>query len=1354
MSKLSFITLLALFVAVNVFSQSSPHGDKLTTRCDVCHISKNWTTIVIKKDSFDHNKTGFPLVGQHQTASCKKCHQDLIFSHAKGKNECKSCHTDVHQQTLGNDCERCHTPSTWKVENITQIHNQSRFPLHGSHAQLDCQQCHKSASLLRFDAMGTACVDCHDKDYFATTNPSHVASKFPKDCFMCHNENTWKTATFNHDNTGFPLKGGHIGLDCIQCHAKGYAGTPTTCVSCHLTNYNASTNPNHISAKFSTDCITCHNVTAWSPSTFNHNTATTFPLTGAHIGVACVSCHTNGYGAIPTTCVSCHLTNYNATTNPNHKTAKFSTDCITCHTVTGWSPSTFNHNTATTFPLTGAHTGVACVSCHTNGYGAIPTTCVSCHLTNYNATTNPNHKTAKFSTDCITCHNVTTWSPSTFNHNTATTFPLTGSHIGVSCVSCHPNGYSAIPTTCVSCHLTNYNSTTNPNHIAAKFSTDCITCHNVTTWSPSTFNHSTATTFPLTGAHIGVACVSCHPTGYSAIPTTCVSCHLTNYNSTTNPNHIAAKFSTDCKTCHNVTAWSPSTFNHSTATTFPLTGAHIGVSCVSCHPNGYSAIPTTCVSCHLTNYNSTTNPNHIAAKFSTDCKTCHNVTAWSPSTFNHSTATTFPLTGAHIGVSCVSCHPTGYSAIPTTCVSCHLTNYNSTTNPNHIAAKFSTDCKTCHNVTAWSPSTFNHSTATTFPLTGAHIGVACVSCHPNGYSAIPTTCVSCHLTNYNATTNPNHIAAKFPTTCETCHTNTAWQPSTFNHTTSTTFPLTGAHVGVACQSCHTNGYTGGTPTTCVGCHQANYNATTNPNHLTAKFPTTCETCHTNTSWQPSTFNHTTSTTFPLTGAHVGVACQSCHTNGYTGGTPATCVGCHLTNYNTATNPNHVTNNFSKDCQLCHNNTAWQPSTFNHNTTVFPLTGAHTGVACVSCHTNGYTGGTPTTCVGCHLTNFNASTNPNHVLAKFSTDCKTCHTVTAWSPATFNHNTATSFPLAGAHIGVACISCHAAGYAGIPTTCVSCHQTNYNATTNPNHITAKFPTTCETCHTVSGWVPSTFNHSTSTTFPLTGSHTGVACVSCHPTGYTAIPTTCVSCHLANYNSTTNPNHVTAKFATTCQTCHTTTAWVPSTFNHSTATTFPLTGAHIGVACVSCHPNGYSAIPTTCVSCHLTTYNATTNPNHVTSKFPTTCETCHSTSNWTSSTFNHSTSTTFPLTGAHIGLTCIQCHPTNYNAIPTTCVSCHLATYNATTNPNHIGAKFATTCQTCHTTTNWTSATFNHNTVATIPLTGNHNLACSVCHTTPTNYAVFSCRQTGCHANAHNASAGSTGCYSCHPRGRAG
>ena len=307
----------------------------------------------------------------------------------------------------------------------------------------------------------------------------------------------------------------------------------------------------------------------------------------------------------------------------------------------------------------------------------------------------------------------------------------------------------------------------------------CETCHTSTAWTPSTFNHTTGTTFPLAGAHIGVTCISCHANGYAGIATTCVSCHQANYNASVNPPHLSGKFSTDCKTCHTVTAWSPATFNHTTGTTFPLTGAHVTVTCISCHANGYVGIATTCVSCHQADYTATTNPGHTAAKFPTTCETCHTSTAWSPSTFNHTTGTTFPLTGAHVTVTCISCHANGYAGIATTCVSCHQANYNASVNPPHLSGKFSTDCKTCHTVTAWSPATFNHTTGTTFPLTGAHVTVTCISCHSKGYVGIATTCVSCHQADYTATTNPGHTAAKFPTTCETCHTSTAWSPSTF-----------------------------------------------------------------------------------------------------------------------------------------------------------------------------------------------------------------------------------------------------------------------------------------------------------------------------------------------------------------------------------------------------------------------------------------------------------------------------------------------------------------------------------------------------------------------------------------------
>jgi len=156
------------------------------------------------------------------------------------------------------------------------------------------------------------------------------------------------------------------------------------------------------------------------------------------------------------------------------------------------------------------------------------------------------------------------------------------------------------------------------------------------------------------------------------------------------------------------------------------------------------------------------------------------------------------------------------------------------------------------------------------------------------------------------------------------------------------------------------------------------------------------------------------------------------------------------------------------------------------------------------------------------------------------------------------------------------------YTGTPTACVGCHLTKYQQTTNPNHVSAGFPQDCTLCHSTSGWTPSSFNHNTSTKFPLTGKHTTVACASCHVGGkYAGTPTDCYSCHAAVYNSVTNPNHVAAGFPKTCATCHTTTTWAGATFTHN----FPITsGAHKGIACTECHTSTSSYSSFVCTNCH--------------------------------------------------------------------------------------------------------------------------------------------------------------------------
>jgi hypothetical protein len=1340
--------------------------------CTQCHTTAGW-----QPATFDHNLAAFPLTGAHTSASCNQCHGNGQYTGTP--SDCYACHQANYSTAtspnhainqFSHTCTQCHTTNAWQPS--TFDHSSTIFQLTGVHTSVSCGQCHTNGQY--GGGLPTDCYGCHQTDFSNTTNPNHAVGNYNHTCTQCHTTAGWQPASFDHNLARFQLTGAHTTVACTQCHANSqYTGTAMDCYACHQSNFTGTTDPNHAANQFSHICTQCHNTAAWQPSTFNHS-ATTFALAGAHTNVACGQCHTNGHysGGLPTDCYGCHQTNYNGATSPNHAVNQFSHACTQCHNNTAWQPSTFNHS-ATSFALAGAHTSVACGQCHTNGQysGGLPTDCYGCHQSNYGSTTSPNHAVNQFSHTCTQCHNMNGWQPATFDHS-ATMFQLTGAHTTVACGQCHTNGqYSGgLPTECYSCHQASYMGAVDPNHVAGNYNHTCTQCHTSAGWQPATFDHRLAQ-FQLTGAHASVSCAQCHTNGhYNGTPMDCYTCHQSDYGGATSPNHANNQFSHTCAQCHTTTAWQPSTFNHN-ATTFALTGAHTSTACGQCHTNGrYSGgLPTDCYACHQSAFGGTTNPNHVAGNYNHTCTQCHTTAGWQPASFDHNLAR-FTLTGAHTTAACNQCHANGqYAGTPMDCYTCHQSNFTGATVPNHALNQFNHTCAQCHNTAAWQPSTFNHN-ATPFALAGAHTSVACSQCHTNGQynGGLPTDCYGCHQANYNSATNPNHSTNQFGHTCTQCHNVTAWQPSTFNHS-ATTFQLTGAHASVNCGQCHTNGqYSGGLPTECYGCHQSDYNGTTNPNHAAGQYGHDCTQCHTNTAWQPATFDHNL-TPFPLNGAHTTVTCSQCHANGQYTGTPTDCYACHQTNFNGTTNPNHVTNQFVHTCTQCHNTTGWQPSTFNHNTTTFQLTGAHNSVACGLCHTNGrYSGGLATDCYGCHQPNFNGATSPNHATNQFGHTCTQCHNTTVWQPSTFNHAT-TAFSLTGTHVSTSCILCHLNGNysGGVPTDCYACHQSNYQSATSPNHATNQFNHGCTQCHTTTVWQPSTFSHGT-TTFSLTGAHTTVACISCHVNGnYSGgVPTDCYACHLGDYGGTTNPNHTAGNYSHTCTQCHTTTAWQPATINHN-LTPFPLTGAHTTVACSQCHVNGqYTGTPTDCFACHQTNFNGAASPNHVTNQFAHTCTQCHNTTAWQPSTFNHAT-TAFPLTGAHASVNCIQCHANGqYLNTPTVCSFCHLTDYNASTNPNHTSAGFPTTCQTCHTTQGWTPSTFNHDGLYFPIYSGSHRgrwSQCSQCHTSASNFAMFTCTSSGCHSqsstNSHHQGVSgyvydSAHCYSCHPRGRAG
>jgi hypothetical protein len=177
---------------------------------------------------------------------------------------------------------------------------------------------------------------CHMPAYIATTSPPHQAAAFPTVCDACHTTVTWSRSTFNHAATAFPLTGAHLAIQCTACHGDGvYKGKPTTCVSCHLTDYNATNNPAHAAAGFPTDCASCHTTATWLGATFNHD-ATFFPIySGAHQGrwSSCATCHTNAANYVVFSCINgCHG---QSGTNSNHRGVSGyrydSQACYSCH---------------------------------------------------------------------------------------------------------------------------------------------------------------------------------------------------------------------------------------------------------------------------------------------------------------------------------------------------------------------------------------------------------------------------------------------------------------------------------------------------------------------------------------------------------------------------------------------------------------------------------------------------------------------------------------------------------------------------------------------------------------------------------------------------------------------------------------------------------------------------------------------------------------------------------------------------------------------------------------------------------------------------------------------------------------
>jgi hypothetical protein len=299
----------------------------------------------------------------------------------------------------------------------------------------------------------------------------------------------------------------------------------------------------------------------------------------------------------------------------------------------------------------------------------------------------------------------------------------------------------------------------------------------------------------------------------------------------------------------------------------------------------------------------------------------------------------------------------------------------------------------------------------------------------------------------------------------------------------------------ACNTCHVNGYSIFDQTVCIACHEQ-IKADFMQAHLQA-YGENCLACHDGIDTYGHNFDHS-KVAFQLTGKHASLDCGACHTGARSiadmKATPQDCYSCH------AKDDAHQ-GQFGTDCGTCHTTNGWLPATFDHSLTKFPLTGAHTSLACSQCHANAVFTNLPTDCYSCH-----AKDDAHN--GQFGTDCGTCHSTNAWLPATFDHSL-TKFPLTGAHTNLACSQCHTnAVFTNLSTDCASCHP-------DPAFHAGLFAgMSCDQCHNTTSWSPATFNlsHPNSCGEDSCINHEGATCLDCHPSNLSTA--TCLKCHDSN------------------------------------------------------------------------------------------------------------------------------------------------------------------------------------------------------------------------------------------------
>ena len=492
-------------------------------------------------------------------------------------------------------------------------------------------------------------------------------------------------------------------------------------------------------------------------------------------------------------------------------------------------------------------------------------------------------------------------------------------------------------------------------------------------------------------------CAKCHEVGKEISGSKCLDCHAAIKKSIEQRHgfHFAQSASR-CTVCHKehlgrtarITLFDSTSFDHG-KTGFVLAGKHATLRCAQCHTAAhirdtdvmrimketnretFLGLSYACSGCHEDRHQGTVG---------TDCQSCHTDRGWKPAAkFDHK-RTKFPLVGLHAPVACTKCHtqtPEGslthtFALVTndvTDCAPCH-------TSPHR--PQFSTKpCSSCHTPAGWrepGKGKFDHS-VTAFPLKGRHAVVRCEQCHTKAARRVlkPSheRCTDCHSDYHKG-----EFTQKYRNDCVACHTEEGFKPSTFSFArhSGTQFALKGAHAAIPCARCHRPAASDRavfriTDTRCTACHTDRHGG----QFADVMGDQSCAKCHSTDEWKLPSYDHAA---FPLTGKHASAKCSDCHKaeKGVVRfrGTAKTCEACHADAHR-----KQFAADGSTDCSRCHAPNGWRMLVFDHNTqTIFPLTGAHKSVSCLSCHRSETAGNAhfirykpvSTLCESCHTKN--------------------------------------------------------------------------------------------------------------------------------------------------------------------------------------------------------------------------------------------------------------------------------------------------------------------------------------------------------------------------------------------------